>query len=163
MIVGDPEYKLSIGGLDQTQLGSYTLTTEVGHGGDFTCGDFPVMVGSTQFSSQISGGNSCAGTIEFGPNKGQPLIYQGRGAQLEAGKTYTISITGLAGGDEAVALFVAAVPLAPAIDHQLDLGDGVGDTERTVTFTASRSGLYYIEVSNAPEAMSNYTLTLTEN
>lgn len=62
--------------------------------------------------------------------------------------------------DDAVALFVAKLPLNSGVDQHLVRKGGA---ERSVTFTASGSGFYYVEVSDAPGVTSNYTLTSTEN
>jgi hypothetical protein len=157
MIGGEPEYKVFIGGLSQTELGSYTLSTTVAPGGEITCDDVLVMAGSAVFPSEINDANSCAGTIAFGPNVGQPLMFQPRYARLEAGKSYTISVTGIMA--DPVALFVSALPLSSGVDQTLDLSSGAGDPDRSVTFTASQNGFYYMEVSSVPGNASGYTLS----
>lgn len=46
---------------------------------------------------------------------------------------------------------------------QIDFSSGVGDTDRSITFTAPVTGYYYLEVSSYPGNASPYHLTSTSD
>lgn len=146
-------YKMWFGGQNADQLGSYTITTSVEPSID-TCenGHWVFLQGTGGFSSDISNETSCRGTVQFGPNVGMPLNYQFWYMKVVAGETLSATLTGVS--DPTVAL--AAFGPGPG---QLDLGNGAGDTERSISFTAASTGWVYLEVSSAPDVTSAYTLS----
>jgi len=156
-IGSDPVYKMWFGGQDGTQLGSYTLTTTVEPSID-TCenGHWVFLQGEGSFSSDISNETSCRGEVTFGPNVGLPLNYQFWYIKLLPGETFTATLDGVT--DPTVAL--AALDFFTG-QGDLDLGDGPGDTDRAVSFTATRQFYLYVEVSSAPDITSPYTLSFT--
>jgi hypothetical protein len=110
----------------------------------------------------ISDDNACEGTIQFGPFVGDPLFFQYRYAKLEQSKEYTVSLTDLGAGDEAVALFLyKSLGEGVAPFTLLELADGGADPDRSFTFVAPITGYYYLEVSNAPGQYVDYTFTLS--
>lgn len=157
IIGSDPVYKMWFGGQDGTQLGSYTLTTAVEPSID-TCenGHWVFLQGSGSFSSDIANDVSCRGTVEFGPFVGAPLNYQFWYIKLLPGETFTATLDGVT--DPTVAL--AAIDFGTG-QAELDLGDGPGDPDRAISFTATRQLYLYVEVSSAPDITSPYTLSFT--
>jgi len=154
VIGGDPVYKMWVGGQDTAQVGDYTLTV----GAELvsnTCakGHRVYLQGDVSFSSAIANENSCSGIIQFGPNEGQPFNFQYWWIRLSAGETITMELTGLE--DSTVAAAIIDFVLG---EISLDLGDGPGDADRFVTFTASSRRDIYVEVSSAPDAVSPYTV-----
>lgn len=155
-IVGaEPVYKLWVGGQGPEQLGEYSLDTRTEATTD-TCeaGHRVYLQGDVTFSSSIANERSCRGTIEFGPNAGLPLNYQYWWVRLDAGETITLSLSGI----EDPTMAAAIVDFGTG-EVALDLGAGPGDTDRSVTFTTSRTADFYVEVSSAPDVTSPYDLT----
>lgn len=161
LIAGSPEYLAFVTGNDASELGGYDFMVEVATAGDFTCSERVFLGGAVTFDGTISDTNSCLGTIAFGPFTGDPLIFQGRYATLEEGKECTVSLTGLGAGDGAVALFLYR-SLGSGVDPftLLDLADHGGDPDRSFTFVAPTTGDYYLEVSDAPGEVADYTFSL---
>lgn len=157
-VVGDlSDYELFVGGKNLGEQGAYSINTTTESANGFICGRDQFIAGPARFDSSIYGGSgACSGTIQFGPYAGQPLRYQPRWAKLEAGMSYTVTLSNVTPG-VGFALFVGSGV------NQLDLGDSSGDTDRSITFTAPETKYYYVEVSTPPGVTSGYTLELREN
>lgn len=164
IIGSDPEYKLFFSGVDETQLGKYTLTTTVAGSAD-SCesGSRTFLQGSVAFSSAISDATSCLGEVAVGPFVGAPLRYQFWYAKVTTGQEVTVEIDGVDGDDESVTLAVIVFAAGGQPPHfaQLDFSDGPGDTDRSINFTAPFTAYYYVEVSASPGVTSPYDLTFT--
>lgn len=164
VVGGEKEYGLFFSGYDETQLGGYALSTSVSAGGSWQCGELVFLAGSASFSGNISPATGCAGTIQFGPNAGNPLYYQYRYAKLEAGKSYTATISGIDPNTPAVTLFMAhLLNGGGTVDETLNLSAFDGDTDRSITLTASVTGYYYVEVSTIPGQPADFHFSFTEN
>jgi hypothetical protein len=161
MYAGEGTYELVVGGALASAGGTFTLTTTVEPGGTFDpARDVGAFTRSASFSSTITESNSFEGTVAFGPFAGEPLFYQYRLAQLEAGRSYRYRIERLS-ADSPVAAFVSATPLSEGVDQEIDFGDA-GGTSREITFTASQTGFYYFEVSGPQGVNESYDLTFEE-
>jgi len=164
VVGGEKEYGLFFSGYDETHLGGYALATTVSAGGAWQCGELVFLAGSASFSGNISPATGCAGTIQFGPYAGNPLYYQYRYAKLEAGKSYTATIAGIDPNTPAVTLFmVHFAGGGVTVDETLDFSASPGDTDRSITLTASVTGYYYVEVSTIPGQPSDFQFSFSEN
>jgi FIMAH domain len=164
LIAPNAEYLAFMTGADDSELGRYNFTVDVGAAGDFACGERVYLGGPVSFGGTISDGNACAGTIVFGPYAGSPYIYQARWAKLEEGKEYTVSLTDLGAGvdDGAVALFLwRGLGQGVAPFTLLDVATDGSDPDRSFTFVAPITGNYYLEVSSVPGRNASYTFTLS--
>lgn len=148
----DAVYKMWFAGTGPDQLGDYTLTTTVEPTANVCAtGHLVFLQGDVAFSSAIADDVSCQTTVQFGPNVGAPINVQYWYMKLLPGESVTLTLTGVT--DPTVALFA----LGGGAD-QLDLGDGAGDGDRTVTLTAQYQTYAYLEVSSLQGTGSPYTL-----
>lgn len=153
------QYKLWFGGQAPDQLGSYLLTTSVNPTKD-TCesGHFVFVEGRVSFDSEIAeGASSCDGFVEVGPFIGTPLNYQYWYVKLLPGQTVEARLTG---NTEATTALLAADFGSSKTD--LDLGQGPGDTDRSVRLTNERTSerYIYLEVSSVDGTATTYTLSI---
>ena len=110
-----------------------------------SCATDTYLVPGVSVAQPLNQANSCVVAIEF-PGvpeaKGKPLHAHYYGVKLEAGKTYTITITGLGGGfDPGLAVF-AGGPVASSLPN------GQAVTSRTVTVTPSTTRVHVIEIGS---------------
>lgn len=155
-VIGEaPVYKMWVGGQDSTQLGDYSLTASVEPVSNTCERNYRVYLqGNVTFDADINNGNSCEGIIQFGPHAGNPLNYQYWWVLVTPGQTVTLNLSGV--GEETMA---AAIINWSTNQAELDLGDGAGDTDRSVTFTSEYRALLYVEVSSVPDVDANYTFS----
>lgn len=157
IIGGEPMYKIWVGGQDDAQLGDYTLTATANPvTNTCTTGHRVYLQGDVSFSSSITDGTSCAGTVQFGDFIGEPLSFQYWWVRMSPGETITMALDGIQEETTAAAIIDFGG------DFVLDLGDGEGDTDRFVSFTAQSRTDIYVEVSmRGGEGRSTpYTMTV---
>lgn len=157
LIGGEGVYKMWVGGQGPAQLGDYTLTATAEPVSN-TCakGHRVYLQGTVTFSSSIDNDTACRGTVQFGPYAGAPLNYQYWWIRVFPGETVTLAVDGVQHASMAAAIIDFGTNQA-----QLDLGDGPGDADRFVSFTATQRTDLYVEVSSAPDVVSTYTATVS--
>jgi hypothetical protein len=153
LIGSDPTYKMFVGGQDPAQLGNYALTASEEPVSNTCEKNHRVYLhGDVSFSSSISSDNSCLGEVVIGPNLTVEINYQYWWVRVSPGDTISMSLDNVE--DETV----AAAIIEWGVGWDLDLGDGEGDTDRSVTYTAENPAYIYVEVSSASDRESDYTL-----
>lgn len=156
VVGGEAVYKMWVGGQSTSDVGDYTLTAAAAPvSNSCATGHRVYLQGNVTFTSSIENGNSCRGTIAIGPHIGQPLNYQYWWIRVSAGETITLELNGVE--EPTMAALIIDWGLNQA---SLDLGDGPGDTNRFVTFTAQRRTDIYVEVSTIPDVVAAYTATV---
>jgi hypothetical protein len=150
---GDP-MQLFVSGMTSTTTGAYTLTKSaaVGHACS-SGGAAPILyiVPGASYQDAVTAQNSCTFNIQFSPFPaviGKPILAHYLVAKLDAGKQYTISVSGMP-GQSALTIFrsnvVAAQNVGPTVN-------GV----RTVTVTPATAGNYAIEISSGGFQFANF-------
>ena len=157
VIADGGDFEVFVGGSSTSQTGRYTMGVATSAIGNYRCGA-SFLATAVTFNATLTDTNGCEGTINFGPNVGNPLIYQYWYAKLEAGKTYTISVTGASNGT--TALFVSNADFQT--EQTLDLASDGNDTDRSITFTPQATTYYYFEVSKAPGGSAPYSFSFRE-
>lgn len=161
IIGGEPIYKMWVGGRGPTELGDYTLSVSANPVTN-TCvtGHRVYLQGDVSFSSTLADANSCEGVVEVGPNVGSPLSYQYWWVRMSAGETITLALDGVEEVTTAAAIIDFNSPNPMDWQVSLDLGDGEGDADRFVSFTAQRRTDIYVEVSALRGRTTGYTATV---
>lgn len=149
---GDP-VQLFVSGQDSTKAGSYSFTRSneaVAH----SCDTDTYMMPGSSLSQTLNEGNSCVVSIEYPAvpeAKGKPLHAHYFGVKLEAGKSYTITISGLGGGFDPGLTVFAGGKVAGAYPN------GQQVTSRSVTVTPTTTRLHVIEVGSGHFADAAFT------
>lgn len=147
---GDP-MQLFVSGANATTTGAYTLTKSaaVGHA-CYTAAPILYLVPGASFQDAVTSQNSCAFTAQYSPFaevNGKPLLAHYLVTKLDAGKQYTISVSGMP-GQSALTIFRSGV----AAQHVGPTVNGV----RTVTVTPATAGNYTIEISSGGFQFANF-------
>jgi hypothetical protein len=152
-IVGNGDrWQLFVSGTTLATTGSYTLTESaaVGHACPTAAPRLYLVAGAT-YRDAVTAQNSCEFLAEYSPYpevNGKPLLTHYLYSKLDAGKQYTISVSGMP-GQSALTIFrngVAAQNVGPTVG-------GV----RTVTVTPATAGYYAIEISSGGFEFANRT------
>ena len=154
VIGGEPVYKMWVGGQSEEQVGDYTLTVSANPVSN-TCAEAHrvYLQGDVSFSSSISDDNACEGVAVEGPFPGTLLSLQYWWVRMSAGETITLELDEIDGNTVAAAIF------GPG-GFDVDVGDGSGDTDRSVTFTTPIRADIYVEVSVVRGNTASYTATV---
>jgi hypothetical protein len=146
---GSPTYEMFFSGGDASQLGKYTLTTEVGPVSYQCGGGVFFLEGTVGFDQYMDGNNSCEYLVEYSPFPeaiGQPIWTHGYNAKLMAGESYTVTIDG-ANPSFQPTLTVFSYAGGFSVIAQ-DFDEGSSDTAREATFSLPFTGYVYIEISS---------------
>ena len=145
--------QLFVSGQDGATFGDYALVRG-SEAPSHSCATDTYLVPGVSVAQPLNQANSCVVAIEYPAipqAKGKPLHAHYYGVKLEAGKTYTISITGLGGGfDPGLAVF-AGGPVASSLPN------GQAVTSRTVTVTPSTTRVHVIEIGSGHFTDGTYT------
>lgn len=146
--------QLFVSGRDSTKLGSYTFTkaAPVTHACPSTSLGVPyiVMMPGATYSDALGTTGSCAFAVQFSPIPaaiGKPLLGHYYAVKLDAGRRYTIAVTGMP-GQSALSIFSGGLVAQ-------NVG-AVGGT-RSVTFTAAASTYHFIEISSGGFQNADFT------
>ncbi|MDQ8161328.1 MAG: Ig-like domain-containing protein [Gemmatimonadota bacterium] len=150
---GDP-MQLFVSGMTSTTTGAYTLTKSAAVGHACTSGGAaPILyiVPGASYQDAVTAQNSCTFNIQFSPFPaviGKPILAHYLVAKLDAGKPYTISVSGMP-GQSALTIFRSGVVAAQNVGPTVN---GV----RTVTVTPATAGNYAIEISSGGFQLANF-------
>ncbi len=135
---------------------TYDSTSAQQQPGAFSCDDYaPIIVPGSTLADGINRGSACKYAVKFSPFPsaiGQPLLARLYLAPLAAGKAYTIAIDsyqgiGTSGFDASLTVFRGGAVVAQSVTAAGSFG-----SSRTVSFTASATGNYLVEVASGQPA-----------
>lgn len=151
---------LFVSGRDSTKAGSYRLTRTpgaVGHSCPYGGGIYTVLMPGTAIADQVTASNSCDVKVAYSPFPeavGKPIHTHLYAVKLEAGKSYTITLSGI---PSTVQRYVTlSVFLGNAVAGQ-DFANETVRSTRSVTVRPSTTAYYVIEPSSGGPGPGGYS------
>ena len=145
---GDP-VQFFVSGLDGTKFGAYSAT----RGQDtqaHVCGLFTYVMRGATFSTNLTSTNSCHATVQFTPVPqalGKPLFVQDYLVKMDAGTSYTITLSGLTNTFDPALTVYSTLGGFPVVAQSVP-GPLPAASTRSVTFTPSATTYYDVEVAS---------------